>query len=101
MLDGSSPSSSIESEACHASVFGHWRKLEEITGNDKLDATKWSTVISNGPGNLLQFVEQITVYHGNLIDDEHLRAHPPLLRLGIPPDLLHQILRRLLAQSDA
>jgi hypothetical protein len=82
-------------------IIRHRGQLEKVTGNNKLDSTKRAPVVLQDPCNLFQLVKEIAVDHGHLVDDKHLRAHPPMFGFLVTSYLLDKLRNFLLAKSNA
>ena len=118
VLDGGVPRSGCECEfGFPVSPFWNRGQLEKITSDDKLNATKWTTVIPDPSCNFLQFVEEVPVYHRHLVNNQDLSAHPAIpgllvlldleivsvtggARLMLVADLLHKLWNRLFTQPN-
>lgn len=75
VLDRSIPGSRRERELCLAvtSIRHRWQ-LEEVTSHDELNASKWTPVVPNAPGNFLEFIKKVPINHRHFINDENLGA---------------------------
>lgn len=88
VLNAGGPGGCVEGEFGSTSSLRNWRQLEEVSRDDKLDATEWTGVVSDLASDRLKLVKQVAVDHGDFINDQYFGTHPAMLRLLIPLDLL-------------
>lgn len=101
MLDCCLPCRRVKRKFRHSPTFRHGRQLEKVTGNDKLNTAEWPSVVSDVSRNLLQLIEQISIDHGHLVDNENPGAHPAMLSLLVLLDPLHELWHALFTQADS
>ena len=83
-------------------AFGDRRQLEEVAGDDELDATeRHGRFLAQGASDAGQLVKEVAVNHGHFIDDEDLGALPPTEGFAILANLVAKSFDGLIAETKA
>jgi len=100
VIDRHGPGCSIKGKLGISATFWHRRQLEEVASNDKLNATPRSTVVPKNPPDLRQLVEEITINHGDFVNNQDLGLQPPGLGFEVTSNLLDQRVDILLSETN-
>ena len=66
----------LKTELLFLCVLRHRWELKKISRENQMDTSKWPVILLDAAGHSLQFVKEVGINHGNLINDQVLTMLP-------------------------